>query len=182
VAEADAHGLPVTAHVASPQAAGRAAKTGVRVLAHTPWTGPLDDDLVALLAARVRLISTIDIHGWGADTAERRTAITNLRRFHTAGGTIHYGTDLGNGPLIEGVNGRELTALTEAGLSGMDILTAITRSPLAPGAPADLTTIPRDPLTDPCALVDATALIKAGVPVELDPARTPVSDGRAKSG
>ena len=47
----------------------------------------------------MRIVSTLDIHGWGSDTPEIRTALDNLSRFHAAGGRVVYGTDLGNGPI-----------------------------------------------------------------------------------
>jgi hypothetical protein len=54
------------------------------------------------------------------------TAIDNLRRFRSHGGTVRYGTDLGNGPLPPGVNAREIRALQRAGLSPDEILSAMT--------------------------------------------------------
>lgn len=165
VARASHHGLSVTAHVRDSAQTVRALDAGVRVLAHTPWAQRLDDDLIARLAASTILISTIDIHGWGRDTEDRRTATDNLRRFHAEGGTTRYGTDLGNGPLVEGVNHRELAAMRTAGLSGVDVLAAITGSRLAVGEPADLTVVPADPLVDPSTLAAAIPLLKAGAPV-----------------
>ena len=46
-----------------------------------------------------------------------------MRRFAALGGTVLYGTDLGNGPLPLGINERELRALADAGL-GPDALVA----------------------------------------------------------
>ena len=71
-------------------------------------------------------ISTLDIHGWGRATAELGAAMDNLRRFLAHGGTVVYGTDLGNGPLVPGVNRREISALQRAGLTPEEILTAMT--------------------------------------------------------
>ncbi|HLL65035.1 MAG TPA: amidohydrolase family protein [Micromonosporaceae bacterium] len=162
VAQAHACGLTVTAHAQGPGQARRALAAGVHALAHTPWTERLDDSLVAALAARVTCISTIDIHGWGADTAARQTAIDNLRRFRAAGGVVRYGTDLGNGPLPEAVNGREIAALRDAGLTGFDILVAMTRSRLRVGDVADVTTVPGDPLASPSLLARATPVLVSG--------------------
>ena len=62
-------------------------------------------------------MSTLDIHGYGDHTADFEIAVENLSRFVAAGGTVFYGTDLGNGPLPLGINTRELEALK---LSGMN--------------------------------------------------------------
>ncbi|MCU7725536.1 amidohydrolase family protein [Actinoplanes sp. KI2] len=127
-------GLDVVVHAEGPGTVRAAYEAGADLLAHTPWTEPLDPGLARACAARMRWISTLDIHGWGRDTPERATAIANLRLFLQHGGRVRYGTDLGNGPLIPGVNPREIRALQEAGLSPADILTAMTAD-----APAAMT-------------------------------------------
>ncbi|WP_406269575.1 hypothetical protein OH799_26895 [Nocardia sp. NBC_00881] len=157
------HGIPVTAHTQGSGQTLRAYQAGIRVLAHTPWTETLTDDLINDLARSTTIISTLDIHGWGTPTHERDTALRNLHRFHAAGGTVRYGTDLGNGPLPRAVNAREVAALTEAGLTPVDILHAITSSLLRPGVPADLTAVPVDPTTNPGALSRAITIHKAGM-------------------
>ena len=58
-------------------------------------------------------MSTLDIHGYGEGGAAFEIAADNLARFSARGGTVLYGTDLGNGPLPAGLNGRELAALVE---------------------------------------------------------------------
>jgi imidazolonepropionase-like amidohydrolase len=100
----------------------------------------------------------VDIHGWGTDTAERRTSLDNLRRFRLAGSRIRYGTDLGNGPLLPGVNARELAALSDAGCQPAEILAAIAVSPAA------LAVVASDPLVDPAVLTDArTTTLQKGI-------------------
>ena len=89
--------LPVTAHAQGAGQVERALGAGFDELAHTPWIR-LSDDVIETAAARLRIVSTLDIHSYGRDTPEIRAAIDNLRRFHAAGGTVIYGTDLGNGP------------------------------------------------------------------------------------
>jgi hypothetical protein len=108
--------LPVVAHTQGAGQAERALDAGVDVLAHTPWTETLSDGLIARMAARVAWISTLDIHGWGEYGADFARAHNNLERFAAAGGTVHYGTDLGNGPMPTGLNRRELQALEGAGV------------------------------------------------------------------
>jgi hypothetical protein len=82
-------------------------------------------------SSRVVWVSTLDVHGWGSPTAEQDVAIDNVRRFAALGGTVVYGTDLGNGPLPLGVNPRELQALAAAGL-GRDALLAALAHDAAP--------------------------------------------------
>jgi imidazolonepropionase-like amidohydrolase len=158
-------GLSVTAHVQGTGQAERAAAAGVRTLAHTPWTEILGDALIAHLAQTAVVVSTLDIHGWGTPAPECHTALANLSRFHRAGGVLRYGTDLGNGPLPLGVNGREIDLLGTAGLTGHGILAAMAGSRLARGAVADLTVVPADPLADPATLSHAVPVLKSGIAV-----------------
>ena len=95
-------GLPVTVHAQGEGQVERALGAGVDELAHTPWTHRLSEDVIAMLAARMRIVSTLDILSFGRDTPAIRTALDNLRRFHDAGGTVIYGTDLGNGAIPAG--------------------------------------------------------------------------------
>lgn len=119
-------GLPVVAHAEGEGTFGMALRHGVDRLAHTPWTEQLPDRALADAAERMVWISTLDIHGHGADTEARRTAIANLRAFAGYGGTVRYGTDLDNGPLPLGVNTREVAALLSAGLSPDEVLASMT--------------------------------------------------------
>jgi imidazolonepropionase-like amidohydrolase len=112
-------GLPVVAHPEGAGQAERALTAGVDVLAHTPWTETIDDELLRRMAGRLSWISTIDIHGWGSYGADFDRALGNIERFAAVGGRVHYGTDLGNGPAPIGLNRRELVALC-ASLPGRD--------------------------------------------------------------
>lgn len=100
---------------------------------------------------RVSWVSTLDVHGWGSPTAEQDVAIDNVRRFVALGGTVVYGTDLGNGPLPPGVNARELRALAEAGLDARALLGAIAHDGAVPDPEGAATWVPGDPpdLDDP---------------------------------
>ncbi|OJU40647.1 MAG: hypothetical protein BGN97_01335 [Microbacterium sp. 69-10] len=125
VAAAKSHGLPVVAHAEGSGQAQRAARLGADRLAHAPFTERLTDDEIAEQAASVEWISTLAIH----DDAHRAIAIDNVRRFADAGGTVLYGTDMGNGPTPVDLNPRELDALREAGIDGIRLLHAL--APLA---------------------------------------------------
>jgi hypothetical protein len=130
VEAAHAAGLRVAVHAEGPGTVESAVDAGADLLAHTPWTERQDAGVLRTAAAQgMTWISTLDIHGWGRATAELGAAIDNLRRFLASGGTVVYGTDLGNGPLIPGVNRREISALQRAGLTPDEILTAMTGDP-----------------------------------------------------
>ncbi len=87
--------LPVTAHVQGTGQAQRAVGAGIDEFAHTPWTERLSDSLLGAAARSMRIVSTLDILSYGEVTPELRTACDNLVRFRAAGGTVVYGTDLG---------------------------------------------------------------------------------------
>lgn len=129
VVTAHEHGLPVVVHAEGPGQPARALAAGADVLAHTPWTERLADDLVQALAANLTIISTLAIF---ADTAAEPVATDNLARFHRAGGRIRYGTDLGNGSAPVGVNRAEVAGLAAAGLDVAAILATICRVPERP--------------------------------------------------
>ncbi len=138
--------LTVTAHCQGEGQVERALGAGVDELAHTPWTHRLSDDVVLAAARRLRIVSTLDIHSFGRDTPELRTATDNLRRFVAEGGQVRYGTDLGNGAIPPGIHARELQLLRQAGMGTEDVLGALVRAPLELGAPADLIALDDSPL------------------------------------
>jgi imidazolonepropionase-like amidohydrolase len=110
----------------------------------------------------MRIVSTLDILSFGRDTPAIRTALENLRRFHDAGGTVIYGTDLGNGPIPAGIDTRELLLLREAGLSNEEVLAALIRAPLDGNAPADVIALGGDPLEDLGAFEDLRLVVRSG--------------------
>jgi hypothetical protein len=126
------HGLPVVAHAEGAGEAQRVVGLGAARLAHAPFTERLDDDEIARQVTSASWISTLAIH----DDPERTIAIDNVRRFHAAGGTLLYGTDLGNGPMPVDLNPLEVAALREAGLDDAALLRA-----LAPVDPLDAASV-----------------------------------------
>jgi imidazolonepropionase-like amidohydrolase len=159
---AHAAGTIVTAHVQGRGQAARALGAGVDEFAHCPWSERLSDDLIRAAAKQVRIVSTLDIHSYGRDTPELRTAGENLSRFLAAGGRVAYGTDLGNGPIPAGIHVGEAWHLTRAGLSPHRVMEALTFRPLAPGEPADLVLVGGNPLEDLGALGDVRLVLRAG--------------------
>jgi hypothetical protein len=115
--------LPVVVHAEGAGTVASALDCGADLLAHTPWTEPLDHGVARACAARMSWISTLDIHG--TEIPESVTAVANLRVFRTYGGNVRYGTDLGNGPLPPAINRREIRALQAAGLTPAEILAAM---------------------------------------------------------
>ncbi|MFD1811543.1 amidohydrolase family protein [Rhodococcus gannanensis] len=145
VAAAHATGLRAVAHVEGAGQSARAVAAGVDVLAHTPWTETLDDALIESAARSTVWISTLAIHCG----PELDVAVDNLRRFHAAGGTVRYGTDLGNGDLPQGPNASEVRALLAAGLGRDHVVAAMTEGDSAARFAAGLDRITFVPDTPP---------------------------------
>ncbi|MGZ4108527.1 MAG: amidohydrolase family protein [Actinomycetota bacterium] len=156
-------GIPVTAHAQGSGQVERGLGAGIDELAHCPWTERLGEDVIDALAARVRIVSTLDIWSFGEVTEELRIAADNLTRFRNAGGTVVYGTDLGNGAVPPGIDVREAFLLHEACRMAIeDVLAAMTVGALEAGAPADLIALARDPFDDLSALGDLALVMRAG--------------------
>ena len=152
VAAAHRAGLPAVVHAQGPGEARRAFEARADRFAHTPFSERLDDDLIDAMAdAGTEWISTLDIHGWGTPISEFKLATDNMRRFAEAGGRILYGTDLGNGPLRVGVNGRELLALAAAGLDRDRLVASIAGDELTTTIGPRFAWAPGRPPTDPAA-------------------------------
>lgn len=129
VSIAASHRMPIVAHAEGPGEAQRVARLGVGRLAHAPFSERLTEAEIIAQAASASWISTLAIHE--GETYD--VATDNVRRFHAAGGTVLYGTDMGNGPTPVGLNPREISALRDAGIDTLALLQALD--------PAD----PRDP-------------------------------------
>lgn len=163
VEAAHERGLPVTAHVQGLGQTERAVGAGVDELAHTPWTERLSDLLLGAAARTLRVVSTLDIHSYGEITPELRVACDNLVRFRAAGGTVVYGTDLGNGPIPAGIHVREALLLHEAvRMTQEEVLIAMTPGRLAKGAPADLIVVEESPLERVEALGGLRLVVRSG--------------------
>ena len=145
--------LPVVIHAQGPGQTERALGAGADELAHCPWSERSGDALI---------VSTLDIHSYGQPTPELDTALDNLRRFVASGGSVRYGTDLGNGPIPPGIHATEAMHLASAGLSMEAILRAMTITSLEPGAPADLIGLGASPLEDLRALGRIQLVVRAG--------------------
>ncbi len=152
----------VTAHTQGHGQVERALHAGVDEFAHCPWSERLGDDVIAEMAKKMRIVSTLDIHSYGRDTPELRTAMDNLSRFLHAGGRVAYGTDLGNGPIPPGIHVSEAEHMHRAGLSPELVLETMTFRPLAAGEPADLIGLGGNPLDNLRALGDIQLVVRGG--------------------
>jgi len=137
VSAAHAAELPVLVHAEGPGQAVRAIDAGADTLVHVPWTETLPDEVVAR-ATRMTWISTLAIHDGPGRPDGLERALDNARRFAAAGGTLVYGTDMGNGPTPVGVNEREIELLGEVGLTGEPLLRTVLGPPSAPALTAPL--------------------------------------------
>ena len=156
-------GLPVTAHAQGGGQVERGLGAGIDELAHCPWTERLSESTIEALAKSARIVSTLDIWSFGRVTEELRVACDNLTRFRNAGGTVVYGTDLGNGEVPPGIDVREAFLLHEAcRMEVEDVLVAMTAGRLDAGAPADLIALGADPFEDLSALGDLRLVMRAG--------------------
>jgi imidazolonepropionase-like amidohydrolase len=152
----------VTAHVQGRGQVERAVGAGIDEFAHTPWSERIPDHLVQSIAGRIRMVSTLDILSYGEDTPELRIALDNVSRFVQAGGTVAYGTDLGNGPIPASIHVAEAWHLYRAGLTSEQVLQALTFRPLEVGEPGDLVVLGGDPLADLNALAEVRMVVRAG--------------------
>jgi imidazolonepropionase-like amidohydrolase len=123
----------------------------------------LPDPLLEAAARTMRMVSTLDILSFGDVTQELRTACDNLVRFRIAGGTVVYGTDLGNGAIRPGIHVREALLLHEAvRMTPEEVLVAMTAGPIAVDGPADLIVLGSDPLVRLEGLGDLRMVVRAG--------------------
>ncbi len=123
-------GMTVVAHVEGAGQARRAYRAGVDAFAHTPWTEVLSSDELDDMVDNVRWISTIAIHDPASQ--DYATAMDNLTRFVELGGSVAYGTDLGNGTYSAGLSLAEVGALRAAGLAGPRLLHTLAATGLLP--------------------------------------------------
>ncbi len=157
-------GIPVTAHAEGEGQVERALGAGVDELAHAPFSERLPDQVLTALAGRTRIVSTLDVIRIHHGIPPLRIALDNLARFREAGGAIVYGTDMGppEWGIPPGIDVREALLLRELGMPHDEVLGAMVRSPLEPGAPADVIGVADDPLVALEALASPALVVRAG--------------------
>ena len=149
VAEAHRRGLKVTAHALWPDGVERALAGGVDELAHTPC-GATEGMIRRIVARHVPVVATLHVeqlvYGGCPDVASRIVGL---------GGTLLYGTDVGNPGIPSGIDPTELRLMEDAGLTPLQVLAAATSGAgaelglaplgtLAPHAPADVIAVRGD--------------------------------------
>lgn len=166
VAAAHEAQLKVTAHVGSPEGLALAITHGVDELAHLPLYDVSPGEMIEVAEAGMVLVPTLEIRGRDVG------AVRAVEAFLDAGGTVIYGTDLGNTGTAPGIEQSELRALRDAGMSGAQVLDAATSAAadhldlpkvgrIEDGAVADMVGLRGDPTAD-VAAYDKVALVVAG--------------------
>ncbi|MFN2593488.1 MAG: amidohydrolase family protein [Actinomycetota bacterium] len=164
-------GKSVTSHTRGIDQLERALDAGVDELAHTLFTSrPIDERHVErMVASDMAVVPTLTIfHGLA-----RRPAVETTRRFFKAGGTILYGTDLGNSGPQPGIDRREVRAMAAAGMTARDIILSATVVPrrrlglgtigsLEVGAGADIVGLGGDPTSVWQDLTDVRFVMRKG--------------------
>jgi imidazolonepropionase-like amidohydrolase len=174
VAAAHDADVRVTAHVGDADALAMAIAAGIDELAHLPLYDVTPEDMVRAAGAGMVLCATLAIRGGGDVGAGRAVAA-----FREAGGTVLYGTDLGNGGTSPGIMATEVRALLDTGMRPVEVLDAATataadhlglpdRGRIAVDAVADLVAVAGDPLADPSAYEDVRLVLASGIPVRDD--------------
>jgi len=156
----------VVAHAIGQAGALLAAELGVAALAHTPIVDAAGAARLGALGIVVISTAATLSRGPGGDRI-----LASLRRLHTAGVPIVFGTDAG--VLPHGQNAMELAALVRAGFTSLAALRAATidaaafldrtdLGEIAVGAAGDLLLVRGDPLGEVITVARPTLIIQGG--------------------
>src|SRR2546421_1136051 len=180
VNEAHRLGKPVFVHPNSGTDVLAELRGGVDVIAHTtPRSGPWDETiLTAMKERRASLTPTLALWKYflrhdRISTQEQlvSTALSQLRAWLAAGGTVLFGTDLG---AVDPDPSEEYDLMAQAGMSFRQILASLTTAPaerfgesarmgrIAPGLQPDLVVVKGDPSKDVRALAHVRYTLRAG--------------------
>lgn len=171
VEAAHERGLKATGHVYGLGELHKALDAGADEVAHmlmSPEAIP-DETIDRMVAAGMAVVPTLSVR-FGRD---REYALDNLRRFHEAGGTIVYGTDLGNEGPRPGIDRLEVRAMAAAGMTARAIVRSATvaaalwlgledRGVIEAGRSADLVALPERALEDAAYLTNVRMVWRAG--------------------
>ncbi len=178
--EARSLGLPVAAHLSQSGPLRALVEAGITNAEHAPYD-PMDDDLISLMIERgVMLTPTLTMYRmfqekYGAPFLA--TAMKNTRRFAAAGGLIAVGDDYLEPEepwYLPGLPFGELELLLQAGLTPMQVITAITKNgatacglasvtgTLEPGKAADVVVVRGNPLEDLNRLKEVAVVVSRG--------------------
>lgn len=168
VAEAHQCKLKVTAHLTDLKELDQALEAGVDELAHFTFAAvPVPPDRLArMVRQKMAVCPTLHIN-------PHPQRLDNLGKFVAAGGTVIYGTDLGNVGPPPGIDVEELEYMRQAGMTRQQVINSATsasaawlglpdRGRIAPGLRADLILVQGDPLQDLRVLERPRQVIYAG--------------------
>lgn len=172
VEAAHERGLKVTGHIHGLDELHKAIAAGVDELAHMLMSDESipEPTIERMVGAGMAVVPTLSVFSGSG----LRTAIENLRSFRAAGGRVIYGTDLGNEGPVPGIDPSEVRAMSDAGMSGRDIVRAATvessswlgldrTGVIAPGRVADLVLVDGDPIEEPMALTKVDTVWREGL-------------------
>jgi imidazolonepropionase-like amidohydrolase len=171
VSAAHARGLKVTGHVSGLDQLDKCLHAGVDELAHALMS---EERIPAATLDRMVEQGMVIVPTFSCRTgSDLEMAIENVARFRAAGGTVIYGTDLGNEGPVPGIDASEVSSMMEAGMSGLEIVRSATcdsarwlgltdRGVIQPGARADLIGVSGDPSEDPTTLSNVRLVIRGG--------------------
>lgn len=172
VEQAHERGLRVTGHVFGLEQLDVALEVGMDELAHMLMSAErISDAVIARMVEQgIVVVPTLSIRF----ERDKRIAIDNTRRFLQAGGRVVYGTDLGNAGPEPGIDGREVEAMGEAGMTSEEIVRSATVAAadwlglerigaLAEGRFADIVAVSGAPLEDVRALTRVEMVWRRGV-------------------
>jgi imidazolonepropionase-like amidohydrolase len=182
-AVAHAHGQLVFSHTSNLEGTRIAIRSGVDVLAHPPDTtqGVDQSVLQQIVDRRMAMIPTLKMF---ADTASASPDYLNpiyavVGQFHTLGGQLLFGTDVGY--MTDYSTEDEFRALARAGLDARNVLRMLTTAPserfrvekdrgsIALGRRADLVLLDGDPMEEILAFSRVVATVRAGRVIYLRP-------------
>lgn len=178
--EAHKMGKPVFAHPNNGADVLAAVQGGVDVIGHTtPRSGPWDKTILTTMQERhVAVTPTLTL--WKYYTRHDRisvqeqttnTAVGQLRAWHSNGGTVLFGTDLG---AVDYDPSEEYALMAASGMSFRHILASLTTAPaerfgeskklgrIAPGFDADIVVLREDPSQSLRALTAVKYTLRAG--------------------
>ncbi len=171
VESAHSRGLKVTGHVFGLDQLDKCLRTGVDELAHALMSEERipSSTIEKMVAAEMVVVPTFSCR-FGSDLD---SAIDNVARFRRAGGTVIYGTDLGNEGPVPGIDANEIASMVRAGMAGSDIVRSAThdsarwlglhdRGVIEPMKRADVIGVRGDPLDDPASLTSVELVIRQG--------------------
>jgi imidazolonepropionase-like amidohydrolase len=179
--EAHSRGKLVFAHPTNREGLLAAVRGGADVVVHTtPQSGPWDETVMTAMKERgIALIPTLKL--WKYELRHDRTSardkfveagVVQLRAWHTFGGVILFGTDVGY--MNDYDPSDEYALMAQAGMDFRQILAALTVTPaerfgeskqrgrIAPGLAADVVVLNEDPSRKVRAFADVRYTLRDG--------------------